>query len=1088
MTDMTAGNRLTLLADFDAQTIARGTRYHRQGHVLDHQHKYLDDGCIEVSGRVSGNATRPYKVSVTLETRPTTQVLSTLCSCYLGGDCKHAVALLLAWAEQQGTAPQAMDAESQRRRALDDEQRQAQHWLRQLETQQRNRPGPEGRLRYLLERGSDPRKLVLRVWREKVLKQGQYGKPEEFRRFAEIGFGTRPAFVQEEDITLLGLLSARINNGLGTSLISDQDSYLLELLINTGRAHVGTLEGPLLRSAAACNATLAWHAEGEEWRLRLEGIPADTLAILAEPPRYVCLTDGSCGLLQVPFSSHRLRPLLEAPGMRAETLALLLPRLRPLLPDQLEMPVALATAPSPVHQPMPCLRLRLIEIDLGRKREKLAVATVRFAYGVHEVAAETASEWVHDAAGHAVVLRDPAWEQEALLPLDGQLLPLRQFAIVRSDYGSYPPGCYLPVDARSWPQVLGHLVPRLENAGWRIEIDPEFPWQRQRVDSWEASTTDRGDWFGVELGVELNGRRVNLLPLLCEAVEALDTPRLRQLANDPDAVIDLWHDDQWLQVPAQRLLPLVELLNRWSLKERGRGELLLRRLDAARLIDLDVGAPWKASATLQALGRQLEHFEGIPEVVLPAGFQATLRPYQQHGYNWLVFLREQGLGGVLADDMGLGKTVQTLAMLAHEKIAGRLTQPALVACPTSLLANWRSEAQRFAPMLRVFTWHGSDRNVRAQDDGQPDVVLTSHALLSRDASYWQEQHFSVVLFDEAQHLKNPRSLMFGAARHLKADCRIALTGTPMENHLGDLWAIFELVLPGYLGSQDAFRRYFRVPIEKDGDTGRRTELIQRIKPLLVRRTKDQVVTELPPKTVMVRPVSLQGAQRDLYETVRSSVDSQLQAVLARKGLARSSIEVLDALLKLRQVCCDPRLLKVGGQGDVGSAKLELLFTMLPELISEGRRILLFSQFTSMLALIEQRLDAEGMAYVKLTGQTRDRAAPVDTFQSGKVPLFLISLKAGGVGLNLTAADTVIHYDPWWNPAVEEQATDRAYRIGQDKPVFVYKLIAEGTVESRIMALQQRKADLASGIYGESEGFSGLLGTDDLSALLSPLDA
>jgi len=302
-----------------------------------------------------------------------------------------------------------------------------------------------------------------------------------------------------------------------------------------------------------------------------------------------------------------------------------------------------------------------------------------------------------------------------------------------------------------------------------------------------------------------------------------------------------------------------------------------------------------------------------------------------------------------------------------------------------------------------------------------------------------------------------------------------------------LWALFDLLLPGYLGDADGFRRRVRTPVERDGDTEVARRLARRIKPFLLRRTKDEVATELPPKTEILRTVTLSGGQRDLYETVRATMDAKLREVIARKGLARASIEILEALLKLRQVCCDPRLLPGEARAGAASAKLELLFELLPALLQEGRRVLLFSQFTSMLALIEAELADRGIGYVKLTGQTRDRETPVARFQSGAVPVFLISLKAGGVGLNLTAADTVIHYDPWWNPAVETQATDRAHRIGQDKPVFVYKLIAEGTVEERILALQARKAELAAGIYGAEAGLGGALDAEDLAALLQPLD-
>jgi SNF2 family DNA or RNA helicase len=309
----------------------------------------------------------------------------------------------------------------------------------------------------------------------------------------------------------------------------------------------------------------------------------------------------------------------------------------------------------------------------------------------------------------------------------------------------------------------------------------------------------------------------------------------------------------------------------------------------------------------------------------------------------------------------------------------------------------------------------------------------------------------------------------------------------MENHLGELWSQFAFLMPGLLGGAKRFAKVFRTPIEKKQDGERRAVLARRLKPFLLRRTKAMVAADLPPKTEILQPLELVGPQRDLYETVRLSMHEKVREAVAAKGLARSHIIVLDALLKLRQVCCDPRLVKLAAAKRVTvSAKLSHLLEMLPALIEDGRRILLFSQFTSMLDLVKPALGERGIDFVELRGDTADRARPVARFQKREVPLFLISLKAGGTGLNLTAADTVIHYDPWWNPAVEDQATDRAYRIGQKKPVFVYKLVAQGTVEERMLELQRRKKALAAGIYAEGGGAAAALGPADVEHLLAPL--
>jgi SNF2 family DNA or RNA helicase len=464
--------------------------------------------------------------------------------------------------------------------------------------------------------------------------------------------------------------------------------------------------------------------------------------------------------------------------------------------------------------------------------------------------------------------------------------------------------------------------------------------------------------------------------------------------------------------------------------------------------------------------------------------------------------------------MGLGKTVQTLAHILAEKEAGRLARPALIVVPTTLVHNWREEARRFAPELKVLVLNGPQRKERFEQIGAHELILTTYALLWRDQKVLAEHDYHLLILDEAQYVKNASTKAAQAIRGLRARHRLCLTGTPLENHLGELWSQFDFLLPGFLGSQKDFTRRWRNPIEKNGDGVRRALLARRIRPFMLRRRKDEVAKELPPKTTIMCPVDLEGPQRDLYETVRTAMQAKVRAAVSAQGLARSHIVVLDALLKLRQVCCDPRLVRTHGARDeaddahrqlgeapkpekerhakaerpMRSAKLDLLLSMLPELIEEGRRVLLFSQFTGMLALIAEALDEAAIPYVILTGDTTDRVMPVERFQRGEVPLFLISLKAGGVGLNLTAADTVIHYDPWWNPAAENQATDRAHRLGQDKPVFVYKLIAAGSIEEKIVELQEQKASLADSILAEDAAGATKFSDDDLDALLAPMPA
>jgi len=537
------------------------------------------------------------------------------------------------------------------------------------------------------------------------------------------------------------------------------------------------------------------------------------------------------------------------------------------------------------------------------------------------------------------------------------------------------------------------------------------------------------------------------------------------------------------------LLTLLDLFNGGGIETK-HGRLTVSRHSAAEMAALEqsglaAGLVWRGGEALRALGRQLRDRGGIGEAAIPDWFAASLRPYQQRGVVWLLFVRAAGLAGVLADDMGLGKTVQALAHLAIEKQAGRLTTPALVVCPTSVVGNWAREAERFTPQLRVLPLQGTDRKERFGFIAESDLVISTYPLMTRDHDVLTEQDWHTVILDEAQTVKNPGASMAQAVRRLRAGQRICLTGTPMENHLGELWALFDFMMPGFLGSQQDFGRRFRAPVEKGGDAAVHAALAKRVAPFLLRRTKGEVAADLPPRTEIVENVQMQAPQRAVYEAIRLAMHARVQQAIAEQGLAKSGIVILDALLKMRQACCDPRLLKISGTTTkkAGSAKLERLMELLVTLLEEGRSILLFSQFTSMLALIEDAIKPLGIAYVQLTGDTRDRRTPVDNFQAGKVKLFLISLKAGGVGLNLPAAEYVFLLDPWWNPASEAQAIDRAHRIGQTKTVFAYRLLARGTIEEKVEELQREKRALAEGFFGEKGGAVGGLTREDLERLL-----
>ena len=615
----------------------------------------------------------------------------------------------------------------------------------------------------------------------------------------------------------------------------------------------------------------------------------------------------------------------------------------------------------------------------------------------------------------------------------------------------------------NWQAFVSERLPALAGLGWRNQVDEAFGPRIAATDGvCDMRVADAsGGGFSLDLGIDIDGTRHPLLPILLRLQERGGMDRARVVGGE---VITSLDDGRILKLPAERVARLLAVMD--DLAETARrasnDRLELDAGQAADVLDLEdiLATRWQDGAAAHVA--RFRSAADIPNVTVPSGFTATLRPYQQHGVNWLQYLRENDLGALLADDMGLGKTAQTIAHIAIEEAAGRLDRPALVVVPTTLVPNWTAELKRFAPHLRVVVLYGLDRHERRSDLGGVHVVITTYTVLTRDIEDMAQLSWHVVVLDEAQAIKNPGSKATHAVCRLNTRHRMCLSGTPIENNLGELWAQFAFLMPGLLGTRKNFTRRFRSPIEKDGDPVRRRQLSVRIRPFILRRTKSAVATELPPKHTILRRIVLAPDQRELYETIRETMHARVAQGIAERGIARSHVLVLDALLKLRQVCCDPRLVKLANTDLTGSSsKLADMLEMVSEMIAEGRRILLFSQFTSMLDLMKAPLTAAGIRFVELRGDTADRAEPVRAFEAEEVPLFLISLKAGGRGLNLVSADTVIHYDPWWNPAVEDQASDRAHRIGQTKSVFVYKLIAADTVEERIVEMQERKAALAN---------------------------
>lgn len=1047
--------------------------------------------------QVQGTAPRPYDVLIDLgaSTRGGNSRLHAVCSCPVGKGCKHIAAVLmfhmrasLQFTADDMFAPKPLDTPVRPEVLM-----QLSSW----QSEQRQPEKKSQKVGIAFEISTLDHRVIIDIRRTRYDAKGaiSFGKLFEFT--AQMLLAPPPYLSQRDLAVLVQLWSQR---QVGKDAMRMDVALTLELIVSSGNGwvHCDPHGRVPARMGAPRRGELVWKMAGDD--ASASASPALSVdggaqgGVWGNRACYVDPVSGEVGPLELDVRTEDADAFLDLPTLlptEVPVVAQLLQQINPGLPrpGTAEGLATLQTGPM-----VPVLRLHTLEFRppwLSRREpSQLAdVATVAFEYDDHVRFLDDPNVFVHDAKGELALLpRDLAEEARR----ERELRSVQMSREPQTSDWLADAGPLFRLNTRDWTRFLLDDVPRLEALGWRVEPDDDFRHRLTVVDDIELDiqpSPDGENWFALGLDIRVEDRQVPLAPLLQQLLET-DPRWLRggmSAIDDDENILLLAGDHTRVAFRAGRLKPVIALLGdlfnpqdstlRVSNRDRGR----LRALqDDARL-------RFKDRDDTRVLVQRLLDNPAPPVVIPPKGLQATLRPYQREGLAWLQYLRQHDLGGILADDMGLGKTLQTLAHILLEKEQGRLQQPALVVVPTSLLHNWQSEAARFAPDLRVLALHGNDRSAGFERIGEHDLVLTTYPLLWRDEEALQAHDYHLVILDEAQQVKNAKSRAAVTLRTLRARHRLCLTGTPLENHLGEIWTHFDFLLPGLLGSEKQFNQHWRHPIERGHDAQRAQLLAKRVRPFLLRRRKDQVATELPPKTEITRLVPLEGAQRDLYETVRASMEEKVREALASSGLQRSHIVVLDALLKLRQVCCDPRLLPGRATGpNAPSAKLELLRTLLPEMVEEGRRILLFSQFTSMLALIAQLLEELGLPYVQLTGDTQDRATPVQRFMQGEVPIFLISLKAGGVGLNLTAADTVIHFDPWWNPAAERQATDRAHRIGQQQPVFVYRLIAAGSIEERITELQQRKSALADTLLEGAEASSARFSEADLEALLAPL--
>ncbi|WP_417069098.1 SNF2-related protein [Niveibacterium terrae] len=1054
-----------------------------------------------ITAAVQGTAAQPYLVAIRFfrDIRGNwTPYME--CSCPVGLGCKHAAATLLAALEMRA------DPNRLNPRVL--------AWIEALRSIKQTPPRKASKansemLFYLLSHNAQTGQAEVRMRKGKMDEEGAPSASASDWNNIERTLVAPPSFVSESDLQALRQIWTQRPKGRDWTPIPLTDKApeaTLRALSATGRCFLIGSEGLLqLSKGAVREAKLDWRLDARgKMRPHLGDERNDLQVIPGSPCCYIDAANGVWGRLESAVPAPVLQHLLALPPLGKRDRSIVAEALRELAP---EVPSPDQDPEATLRQiadgPHPVLRIGSVPVwSIGHYRDyshrydigTFDYAQTFFRYGEVELITGDTHAFFTLASGETVrVVRDEAVEQSFLARLAAAgFKPVPVHALQLRNSAPHPAAMMGLASEQDWPEFMAAGARELIEEGWKIEVPPGFRHRRLAVESWHADVDEEENgWFSLDLGITVEGRRLPLAPLLSALFARdsrwLDPDRLNRI-DDAENIELLLPEGDVVHAQAGRIKPLARtLIDLFDSSDKV--ELRLPPEDAQRVRALAEDGNWlfHGPDSLAALADRLLRAGSPSAVPAPEGFALNLRPYQLEGLGWLQYLREQNLAGILADDMGLGKTAQTLAHLLTEKLAGRMDRPSLIVLPTSLVFNWRREAQLCAPALKVLALHGPQRAAHFAEIADFDVVLTTYPLIWRDAEVLAEQRWHCLILDEAQTVKNAASRAAETIRTIDARHRLCLTGTPLENHLGELWSQFDFLLPGFLGRSADFSRTWRTPIEKHGDSLRRELLARRVKPFILRRRKEEVATELPPKTIVVRSVELDSAQRDLYETVRATVDETVQRTIAAKGFQRSQIAILDALLKLRQVCCDPRLLKSETARKVkASAKIELLGDMLPGLVAEGRRILLFSQFTAMLDLIEAELAKLKIAHLRLDGSTTDRETPVRRFQAGEAPVFLISLKAGGVGLNLTAADTVIHFDPWWNPAAENQATDRAHRIGQTKNVFVYKLVVAGSIEEKILALQQKKAELAAGILGEHQAGEVKFGAEELAALLAPM--
>lgn len=1104
---------------FSAAVLQRGRDYARRG-LVDSVESLSDNALV---ARVSNDNGIRYQQRVSFGDG----WLDGHCSCPVGWNCKHVAAVMMTWMAQHKTPPGLAPL--------------VQEWLRKVKISSapkhpeiRSEDYPDSvkdRLLYILT--PHDAKLRLDICKGRINAAGT-ALNKSIRRYdamSALRSKDPPQFVRPVDIDLLSaLMNARLwNPGFGYGLPDilrprgHEAIALIRRVCATGRfLYDMTPDAHLTWSEDRPLPHLAWDL-AVDGRQRLGFVDAAgrrlDLRSLDGATLWVDIATGRIGELGVALEADVSQLVMGSPAIEPDEVDALCAA----LPDRcagLDLP-----RPQIIRQTSRQAKHRVARLTLGCESAhsgqryfgstvQLPTLTLRFVYEGHEVGEGDCEPRLLKDGEIITLVRDRYWEDACAMRLmNADALPVAE--LERHRPSERMMACnfvFADNEMNLHAQKLSkensaldfafRVVPELRRDGWEVIETSKWPYRlsEQQTELSVTTRTEAGpafqgnDWFSLGFQAEIGGKLMDVAPLVAAFLEQVredwyEMPDVADLAQHL-AARPVYLDRGKQGYVALDLSPLAPLLHLFLHHHVELGALHPTDAGIARMVEEALAGSdvcFADKAGIVPLAHSLHALANAGSFTPPSGLTAKLRDYQAYGAAWMSSLLEAGFGGVLADDMGLGKTVQTLALLQARREAGA-RGPALLIVPTSLLYGWQNQATQFTPDLRLVVLHGPERAALRDDALHADLVMITYPLLGRDRDWLAAQDWPLVILDEAQTLKNPASQMAKTLREIPARGRLALTGTPLENSLQDLWTLIDWVNPGLLGDRKRFQTLFSTPIEKHGDAAAQARLNRRLRPFLLRRTKEEVAAELPAKTEILERVDLPKSQQALYEMVRSAMDVRVREAISTRGLAAARITVLDALLKLRQVCCDPGLVKTeAARAVTDSAKRDRLRVLLNELVAEGRRVLVFSQFVEMLRLIEADLVQAGIASLVLTGQTRDRAKVLDAFARGDAQIFLLSLKAGGVGLTLTEADTVVLYDPWWNPAVERQAMDRTHRIGQSKPVFVHRLVAAGTVEEKILDMQARKQALADALFDDDGGnVETLLDEATLRDLFAPL--